>query len=219
LAPGAGLDPSIVVAQSAEETGNWTSRWWRERLNPAGIGITGDANENAASRTWDTGADAARAHLVHLFVYAVGAVPDGNPLAAHRALDPRYQLALDATNPRVAGQAPTIDGLTGTWATDPAYAAKIAQRGNAIFPNLGVPPPEFVPFPAVRVFHAQQGAVGRERPTRAAPVAKHFEAGATLNCDGFFHGQFVAEFGDDRWLRTTGPQPVAIHTSGVVESI
>ncbi|HKG25793.1 MAG TPA: hypothetical protein VKB09_09100, partial [Thermomicrobiales bacterium] len=74
LAPLAKLDPAIVVAQSAEETGYWTSDWWNNRLNPAGIGITGDPAENAASRTWDTGTDAARAQIVHLYLYAVGAI-------------------------------------------------------------------------------------------------------------------------------------------------
>jgi hypothetical protein len=133
LAPDVGLDPAIVVAQSAEETGNWTSVWWADRLNPAGIGITGSAAENAASGAWDSGVDAARAQIVHLFVYAVGPLPGGGPLAPFRALDPRYQAALDAG---IAGSAPTISGLVGRWAQDPRYAANIVERGNAIFPNL-----------------------------------------------------------------------------------
>src|SRR5215211_7623647 len=41
LAPKVGLDPAIVVSQASHETASWTSFWWNERLNPAGIGITG----------------------------------------------------------------------------------------------------------------------------------------------------------------------------------
>jgi hypothetical protein len=133
LAPAAKLDPAIVVAQSAEETSYWTSDWWNQRLNPAGIGITGDATDDANSGTWANGTDAARAQIVHLFVYAVGSIPDGHVLAPFRALDPRYQAALAAG---YAGIAKTIAGLSGHWAVDPQYAVNIAQRGNAIFPNL-----------------------------------------------------------------------------------
>jgi hypothetical protein len=133
LAPAVGLDPAIVVAQSAEETSNWTSDWWRERLNPAGIGITGDATDDAASGTWANGTDAARAQIVHLFVYAVGPIPDGHLLAPYRDLDPRYRAALAAG---YAGIARTIAGLSGRWGQDPNYADNIAQRGNVIFPNL-----------------------------------------------------------------------------------
>src|SRR5262245_47713083 len=46
LAPLVGLDPSIAVSQSCHETSldgrPWNSAWWTQRLNPAGIGITGD---------------------------------------------------------------------------------------------------------------------------------------------------------------------------------
>ena len=41
LAPLVGIDPAIVVAQSAHETGWWQSPAWTDHLNPAGIGITG----------------------------------------------------------------------------------------------------------------------------------------------------------------------------------
>src|SRR5262245_23185558 len=57
LAPLVGLDPSIAVSQSAHETDYWRSGWWLERLNPAGIGITGDPAQNAQSHTWTNGTD------------------------------------------------------------------------------------------------------------------------------------------------------------------
>jgi N-acetylmuramoyl-L-alanine amidase len=124
LAPLVGLDPAIVVAQSALETGWWQSPAWVEHLNPAGIGITGP---DVPSPTWASGTDAARAHLVHLFVYAAGPIPRGHPLAAYVALDPRYDAALAAGR---AGSATTIGDLAGRWATDPDYASKIVAVGN-----------------------------------------------------------------------------------------
>src|SRR4051794_15361635 len=66
LAPLVGLNPDLLVAQSAHETDNWSSPWWAQRLNPAGIGITGDAAQNDASPTWTNGTDAARAQVVHM---------------------------------------------------------------------------------------------------------------------------------------------------------
>src|SRR3954454_20083612 len=57
LAPIVGIDPAIVIAQSAIETGNWTSSYWTQSLNPGGIGINFDG---ASSYTWHTGTDAAR---------------------------------------------------------------------------------------------------------------------------------------------------------------
>src|SRR5215203_3127505 len=77
LAPLVGIDPAIVVAQSAHETGWWQSPAWTDHLNPAGIGVTG---ADVASPTWENGVAAARAHLVHLFLYAAGPIPPSHPL-------------------------------------------------------------------------------------------------------------------------------------------
>jgi hypothetical protein len=221
LAPELGFDPAILVAQSAEETGNWRSRVWIEGLNPAGIGITDSGN---VSIPYTNGAQAARAQLVHAFAYTVGRIPAGHILTPFVTLDPRFE-AVFAAN--FGGTVRTIADLTGKWATDAVephdpqtYADKIADRGNAIFPDLppaGAPEPEFERFAAVRVFHAQRGAIARERPTRDARIVKRFTPGEAISCDGFFRGQFVE--GDRRWLRTSGPRQLAIHTTGVVEPI
>lgn len=127
LAPLTGLDPAIVIAQSALETGFWTSPLWRDHLNPAGIGITGD---DSPSATWASGAEAARGQIVHLYLYAVGEIPADHPLAAYRSLDPRYDAALSANR---AGVAKTVADLTDTWAADPNYASSIARVGNELF--------------------------------------------------------------------------------------
>ena len=126
LAPQVGLDPAIVVAQSALETGWWQSPAWAAHLNPAGIGITGPA---ATSPSWQSGVDAARAQLVHLYLYAVGPIPDGHPLALYVGLDPRYEAALSAGR---AGSAAHLADLTGKWATDPRYAESIARVGTTL---------------------------------------------------------------------------------------
>jgi N-acetylmuramoyl-L-alanine amidase len=127
LAPLVGIDPAIVVAQSAHETGWWQSPAWADDLNPAGIGITGP---DVASPSWENGVAAARAHLVHLFLYAVGPIPPGHPLAPYIPLDPRYEAALAAGR---AGSAGSLADLTGRWATDPDYAGRVARVGTRLF--------------------------------------------------------------------------------------
>jgi peptidoglycan hydrolase FlgJ len=130
LAPAVGLDPALVVAQSALETGWWRSAAWTAHLNPAGIGITGP---DAASPDWASGTDAARAQIVHLYLYAAGAIPRDGPLAAYVNLDPRYEAALGAGR---AGTAPTLAALAGRWATDPHYAESISRVARDLFgPN------------------------------------------------------------------------------------
>lgn len=123
LAPQVGLNPDVVAAQSHLETNGWTSLWWDRRRNPAGIGITGDPEQNAQSATFD-GRSAALAHLAHLYLYARGdMIPE--PLSA--ADDPRWDNAVEAG---YAGIAKTLDDLNGKWAIDPEndYGGKIARR-------------------------------------------------------------------------------------------
>lgn len=124
LAPQVGIDPAIMVAQSALETDTWRTSYWQNHLNPAAIGITYNGQ---SSYTWSTGTDAARGHIVHLYLYAVGEIPPGHVLAPYKHLDPRYQAAVDAG---YAGVARTISDLTGRWATDPIYGEKLVGRGN-----------------------------------------------------------------------------------------
>src|SRR3954454_4019699 len=127
LAPLVGIDPAFVVSQSALETADWTSTYWSNNLNPAGIGI---GYSGAPSYTWATGTAAARYHLVHLYIYVAGAIDPGNPLYPYRADGPGY---VNAVAHGYSGQCHIIDDLTGRWAADPQYGQKIANRGNAIF--------------------------------------------------------------------------------------
>lgn len=128
LAPRAGIDPAIVVAQSALETDNWRDNHWREKLNPAGMGVTDAFN---FGHGWDSGADAARGQIVHLWLYARGK-PLPNALVPHAHLDPRR----DAIPQDHLGRAPTLESLGGKWATQDDYGQRIANRSGDIFPNL-----------------------------------------------------------------------------------
>lgn len=64
-----------------------------------------------------------RAHIQHLKAYA-----SREPLAGE-LIDPRYSFV----SPK--GKAPTIDALTGTWAKDPQYAAKIKSLLRRMYYN------------------------------------------------------------------------------------
>jgi hypothetical protein len=148
LAPLVGLDPAIVVAQSAVETGNWGqipgagATAWLERRNPGSIGITSTGKPGEkdidAGHSWKDGTDAARGQIVHLIGYADvrNASADINDAMAQTLdeydhLDPRWRALRDS------GYMGTVRLLSdlgnGKWAADKDYAAKIAARGNQIF--------------------------------------------------------------------------------------
>jgi hypothetical protein len=139
IAPMVAIDPAIVVAQSAHETNGWTSFWWVERLNPAGLGVTGDPEQNSASPTFPSGPAAARAHIAHLLTYALGPSRAaavwlevvGERIEAH---DPRYTAYISAYGD--TARATVIADLAYTWARDRDYAAGVCKWGNAIFPGL-----------------------------------------------------------------------------------
>jgi hypothetical protein len=124
MAPALGLNPDVVVGQSHLETGGWNSLWWNTRLNPAGIGVTGDARQDAISRVFSNGEAAALGHMLHLYLYTVG---DDIPSGFSVNDDPRRMEAIDAG---YVGFADVLDNLTNTWAVDDQYGAKIAARLN-----------------------------------------------------------------------------------------
>lgn len=136
-----GFDFRILAAQSAHETDNWTSHYWTERRNPAGIGITGDPAQNEESHTWANGTEAAQAHVVHMCAYTGSFHVDSEEIPYdYVELDPRYKAVFDA------GFADTVEALgdlgNGRWATDPTYATQIAAKANQIFKEVApVPTP------------------------------------------------------------------------------
>jgi uncharacterized protein YgiM (DUF1202 family) len=128
LAPQIGFDPALLVAQSALETNYWRSDWWVKRLNPAGIGITGDPAQEAASPIFASGTMSARAQIAHMHAEVIG---NRLPLPAIlQGVDPTYQRVFAAG---WAGTIVTLEDLSGTWAEDPVYHEKIVVRAIAIF--------------------------------------------------------------------------------------
>ena len=149
LAPLVGIDPAIVIAQSALETADWTSFYWEEHLNPAGIGIT---QTGVPSYTWPSGTAAARFHLARLYIYFAGPIAPANPLYPYRADGPNYDHLFDLG---YDGQARILDDLTGRWATDPIYGEKVASRGTNLFADA--PEDPTTPGRAVRIADASAG--------------------------------------------------------------
>lgn len=128
LAPQIGFDPALLVAQSALETGNWRSDWWLYRLNPAGIGVTGDPAQNSDSPTFADGTMAARGQIAHMHAEVYGRsrpLPD-----VLQGVDPTYQHVFEAG---WAGTIRTLEDLAGTWAADPHYDAKLVRVAQDIF--------------------------------------------------------------------------------------
>jgi len=107
-----GVNHDVAFAQMILETG-----WLRyqgvvrpEMNNFCGLGAV-SAEKNG--HKFPDERIGVRAHIQHLKAYA-----SKEPLIGQLA-DPRYHIV----NPK--GKSPTVDGLTGTWATDPMYAAKL----------------------------------------------------------------------------------------------
>lgn len=135
----AGVDPAIAFAQWDVETDTGKSGWWTQRLNPAGIGITGWKGDDEASWFF-TPETAAKAQIAHLMLYATGKIDKGGLTPKD---DPRYNAYVKAYGEKPT--ATTIQGLSGRWAVDTRYANKIVSRSGDIWPILDsydIPTPE-----------------------------------------------------------------------------
>ena len=99
-----GVDPTLVVSQSALETAYFTSGVLRTYHNTAGIKDRSNANRYAYYETYKDGFNA---QICHLALYA------GNPQEEYY-----YSSRLD-------GWVTTVEGLAGTWAEDLYYANKL----------------------------------------------------------------------------------------------
>lgn len=148
LALTVGVDPAIVVSQSAHETNDWTSeRWAGGNHNPAGLGIESDNDPDPATLTQT---EAARLHVWALWFIASGpgkwTWQDGpSPFvlpASVAAFRRRWEAkAADANYPasvRTLADLQTRyvdrDGEPqAVWAWDDHYAAGIIARHRAMF--------------------------------------------------------------------------------------
>lgn len=184
----AGYDPAVVFAQFCLETGTGTSPAWRERLNPAGLGIGDVTDEGIGFRN---GTEAAQAMLVHLSAYVRGYDPH---LWRYLPLDPRYLAPLRAG---YGGTVTTLADLgNGRWATDPDYAAKIARRLETLRSRQ-------VGEPASRQEERREPAGGSREP---AANSQKPEASAQHPSPAN-----IVWIGTPNWhARTDGQEPVAI---------
>jgi hypothetical protein len=121
-----GLDPCLVVAQLVHETAFLSSFWSQvPRRNPAGIGVTGEPGAGLSFPNWPV---AARAHTGRLLAYALARV---QATATQQALIDEA-LTWRALPDERRGCAPTLRGLAGTWAADPAYAERLSAHANRL---------------------------------------------------------------------------------------
>ncbi len=163
LAPLVRLDPALIAAQAVVETGWFTSAAWVERLNPAGIGVTGGGDRGYA---WPDGRAAAQAHVVHLDVYVWGTAPhplSGDVLAPYHHQDPRRGAVIAAG---WAGTVRTVRDLTGRWATDPQYHETIVAAARTIFGEEVT----MAPYVLVVAGHRSHGDPGNPREKALTPL-------------------------------------------------
>ena len=106
-----GINHDIAFAQMCLETGflRFGNLVLPEQNNFAGLGATGPGFPGLSFPDPRAGV---RAQIQHLQAYATNEPLKGD------LINPRYRLVR-------RGAAPTIYGLAGTWAADPAYATKI----------------------------------------------------------------------------------------------
>lgn len=109
-----GINSDIAFCQMIHETnylrfgGDVAAR----QNNFCGLGATGGGEPGLSFPSVEIGI---RAHIQHLKAYA-----NAQPLR-RKLVDPRFS--------RVRrGRSPCVEGLTGTWATDPQYAAKLKRK-------------------------------------------------------------------------------------------
>lgn len=160
-----GFDFRLLVAQSAHETGGWSSDFWEVELNPAGIGKFDDGSSE--SLVYESGDESARAQGIHMWAYVEGKKPIPEPYDDDVDLDPRYDEAIRA----FGGTVDVLGDLgSGKWATDPQYASKIAATANTAFPGgtsmativYGkVPHPTFKDLPITKPEGFGQNDLGR----------------------------------------------------------
>lgn len=107
-----GVNSDVAFVQMCLETGFLSFRGLvtEDMHNFCGLGTVGAGQPGNRFPDERTGV---RAHIQHLKAYGSTEPP------SQTLVDPRYKYV----NPK--GKAPTIYGLSGTWASDPAYGAKL----------------------------------------------------------------------------------------------
>jgi hypothetical protein len=207
------LDFSILVAQSANETGKWKSAIWNEYGNPAGIGVTGSDVSSGPNESlvYENGKDAARAHVVHMQAYVRGAIPENTELYDYIEFDPRYEAVFEAGYDGTIRRIQDFN-VNGKWALltkPPPYGQRIVNDGLAVWPSLpnqSDPPVEVpttpeepmaitfgkVPRPVYqnRVI-ANSGAWADQGQRTIRAAVWHRMYGSLWGTDGYFRGEAI----------------------------
>lgn len=115
-----GVNADVAFAQMCVETGflKFGGSVSADMNNYCGLGSIGSGQPGLTFPDERTGV---RAHVQHLKAYG-----SAEPLAGV-PVDPRYRYVVPK------GKAPTIAGLSETWASDPAYAAKIRSMLERLY--------------------------------------------------------------------------------------
>jgi hypothetical protein len=146
-----GFDFAILTGQWKNETaaGSPSNPNWVRLGNPAGLAITNSENK---SQVYQNGTDAARAHMVHIWLYTKGVLKPADYLYQFRGLDGHYREAAEGRNPYSGlnepypGSVKTVGDLNvpGRWALIfddagnklPIYGNRVRNDSNAMWPNL-----------------------------------------------------------------------------------
>lgn len=117
-----GINSDVAFCQMVHETnylrfGGDVKPW---QNNFCGLGATGGGKPGLSFPSVEVGV---RAHIQHLKAYA-----NAQPLR-RKLVDPRFGRVRRA-------QAPYVEDLTGTWATDPQYAVKLKRKLKALEQHL-----------------------------------------------------------------------------------
>jgi hypothetical protein len=193
-------DAAIVISAADVETGTFTNKWWKERLNAGSLGVTGWGPDDEVSPTFTTGAHAAKAHVAHLLLYATGQIDRGGMQPSD---DPRFAAYREAYGSRAF---PTLNDLSGRYAADTGYGATIARRSQVVYgdlPDQSAPTQETPPMAITfgRVPHPAY----QDRPIRKAEgrgqdnlgkrsvkgVVWHRILGSLWGTDGYFRNADV----------------------------
>gem|GEM_PF-456641 len=133
-APLEGVNPEVAFAQMCLETGflQFGGLVTADMNNFCGLGSIGPGQEGLRFPDERTGV---RAHVQHLKAYGSAEPLAGDPV------DPRYRYVVPK------GKSPSVRGLGGTWAADPAYGEKLVRILARLYGNE--PPAEIAPVETV----------------------------------------------------------------------
>lgn len=201
------------IAQAAHETadtnpktgkfGPFNSKIWRERGNPGGIAVTDTIDYGVG---FPDGIVAADAHHAHLGVYIFD--DDEMPAVVRemKHLDPRWDAVVQKG---WQGTVKTVDDLTGKWATDKDYGAKLRQRftwvieGAKVDPSVPTPQPEGTPVANTYGRVPKFGYVDRQAVTANKPEGQGWDNLGKRDVLGVvLHRMLGSLAGTDQFFRT-----------------